>query len=183
MLTAAIASCRNVVDLVGCLLHLGLPPVACCYSNLLPASYTALVEAASGLQQETPLFSYFLLQLNTFQMVLASSRHGKTYLILMYSRLQWTTGSASGGSGGLGGTVAQAGYSSARLGVGSVSLPGSGTPAILHLSDWSNSQITGTFVFCVNDFICMDTQMYPQPTGKQKQTNIICSCRLCLFMH
>lgn len=99
-------------------------------------------------------------------MVMASG-NGKTYLILMYTQLQWTTGSASGGSGGLGGTVAQAGYSSARLNVGSVSLPGSGTPAILNLPNLSNSQITGTFVFCVNDFYCLDTQMYPQPIGEQ----------------
>ena len=59
-----------------------------------------------------------------------------------YERLDWTTGNASGGSGGLGGTEAQAGLDAGN-GAGSppnefFTLPGSQTPQVLDLQNTSN---------------------------------------------
>jgi hypothetical protein len=57
-----------------------------------------------------------------------------------YDRLEWTTGSASGGTGGLGGTPAQAGYD-AGDGVNFFTLPGSRSGAVLDLADTSNVSV------------------------------------------
>lgn len=54
-----------------------------------------------------------------------------------YNRLEWTTGDASGGSGGLGGVAAQAGYD-AGDGVHHLTLPGSLAPDVLNLQNASN---------------------------------------------
>jgi len=50
-------------------------------------------------------------KLNAFQLQLVNLEAGAFDIIYRYENIDWTTGSASGGSGGLGGTVARVGYS------------------------------------------------------------------------
>jgi VCBS repeat-containing protein len=50
-------------------------------------------------------------KLNSFQLVLISEGNGNFDIQYRYGDIEWTTGGASGGSGGLGGTPARAGYS------------------------------------------------------------------------
>lgn len=49
---------------------------------------------------------------NAFQIQLVGKENGNFDIVYHYEDIQWTTGKASGGSSGLGGTVARAGYSS-----------------------------------------------------------------------
>jgi VCBS repeat-containing protein len=49
--------------------------------------------------------------LNAFQLQLVGLGNGDFDIVFRYEDINWTTGDASGGSGGLGGTVARAGYS------------------------------------------------------------------------
>ena len=73
---------------------------------------------------------------------------------LRYARCEWTTGDASGGTGGLGGTPAQAGFN-AGDGARSLSLPGSGTAAILSLCSTSNVSIPGVWQYRVRGGVVM----------------------------
>ncbi|WP_334310973.1 nidogen-like domain-containing protein [Microcystis aeruginosa] len=79
--------------------------------------------------------------LNTFQVVLRdrpdTGLDGNFDIEFRYGQLQWTTGSASGGSGGLGGTPAQAGFD-AGDGINFFTLPGSRTSEVLNLANISN---------------------------------------------
>jgi hypothetical protein len=79
-------------------------------------------------------------KLNSFQLVLQRSpgdTSGAFTAQFRYEQLQWTTGSASGGSGGLGGIPANAGYD-AGDNVNFYSLPGARTGAILDVVNQSN---------------------------------------------
>ncbi|MGZ8320877.1 MAG: nidogen-like domain-containing protein [Telluria sp.] len=79
-------------------------------------------------------------KLNDFQMTLlnrADTGAGNFDIEFRYNRLEWTTGDASGGSGGLGGTPAQAGYD-AGDGNHFFVLPGSFSNNILNLVNTSN---------------------------------------------
>ncbi|WP_230169023.1 Calx-beta domain-containing protein [Roseomonas sp. CECT 9278] len=68
-----------------------------------------------------------------------------------YETMNWTTGDFSGGSGGLGGTVARAGYSSGN-GLDFLELPQSGNQnAVLGLPSASNAGEPGTFVFAIRN--------------------------------
>lgn len=67
-----------------------------------------------------------------------------------YKKLQWTTGDASNGSGGLGGTPATAGIDAGDT-VNAVALPGSGTGAVLNLVSLTNGDEAGVFEFRVAD--------------------------------
>ena len=61
-----------------------------------------------------------------------------------YGRLEWTTGGASGGSGGLGGTPASAGITAGNGGEFDA-LPGSRTAAVLNLVNNSNVDSPGVY--------------------------------------
>ena len=63
--------------------------------------------------------------------------------------IQWTTGDASGGSGGLGGTPAQGGFN-AGDGTRFLSIPGSRTSAIVNIATTSNVGIPGLWIFRVD---------------------------------
>ncbi len=81
-------------------------------------------------------------RLNSFQLVLRdraadTGTLGDFDVEFRYEQLEWTTGNASGGSGGLGGTEAQAGYDAGN-GTDYFVLPGSRTPDVLNLQDTSN---------------------------------------------
>ncbi len=94
---------------------------------------------------------------NDFQMVLRNRDDvapGDFDIEFRYGQLQWTTGDASGGVGGLGGTAAQAGYD-AGDGKHYLILPGSGTAAVLDLANLTNTpsnvSIRGLWVFPVRN--------------------------------
>jgi hypothetical protein len=78
---------------------------------------------------------------NSFQMIITrasgpGTAPGDFDVELRYEQCQWTTGDASSGMGGLGGTPAAAGFDS---GTGPhLALPGSGTAAVLDLCTGSN---------------------------------------------
>jgi hypothetical protein len=79
-------------------------------------------------------------KLNDFQLVLidrGDTGAGNFDVQFRYNRLEWTTGDASGGAGGFGGTPAQAGYD-AGDGVNYFVLPGSFTNDVLNLVNTSN---------------------------------------------
>jgi VCBS repeat-containing protein len=88
--------------------------------------------------------------LNAFQLQLIDRGDGNFDIVFRYEDINWTTGSASGGSGGLGGTPARAGYTA---GDGNPAhyfeLAGSGTQnPMLALEDTvGNTGIAGVHVF------------------------------------
>jgi len=63
-----------------------------------------------------------------------------------YNRCEWTTGDASGGTGGFGGTPAQAGFD-AGDGINTLTLPGSRTAAVVNLCTTSNVGLTSPGVW------------------------------------
>ncbi|KAJ6610750.1 hypothetical protein lerEdw1_015226 [Lerista edwardsae] len=89
---------------------------------------------------------------NTFQAVLTTNGH-RSFVILNYPDIQWTTGVASGGDRftGLGGTPAQAGFNTGDD-KNYYSIPGSRTPAIINITRTSNVNVPGRWVFEVGNF-------------------------------
>lgn len=92
---------------------------------------------------------------NNFQLALIDRNdtgNGNFDIQFRYDRLEWTTGSASGGSGGLGGIPAQAGYD-AGDGKNFLTLPGSRTDGVLALADTSNvgDATPGLWMFSVRN--------------------------------
>lgn len=79
-------------------------------------------------------------KINDFQLTLlnrADTGVGNFDIEFRYRQLEWTTGDASGGSGGLGGTPAQAGYDAGNN-INFFALPGSLTSSVLNLANTSN---------------------------------------------
>jgi hypothetical protein len=93
---------------------------------------------------------------NTFQVVLrnrADTGTGNFDIDFRYNTLQWTTGNASGGTGGLGGTPAQAGFDAGNS-VNFLTLPGSRTGQVLDLQNTSNvgaGEEPGLYSFAIRD--------------------------------
>lgn len=92
-------------------------------------------------------FSNQVDKLNTFQLELHDQGLGNFEIIYRYTDINWTTGSASGGVNGLGGTVARFGFSSGN-GL-SVDLPQSGDQnQILNLENiLGNTGVAGVWQF------------------------------------
>ncbi len=89
--------------------------------------------------------------LNAFQIALINKNNGNFNIELRYEDLNWTTGNASGGTGGLGGTVARAGWSSGN-GSDYEELVASGNQAdMLNLTNTSNVGIEGLYRFGVRN--------------------------------
>lgn len=86
-----------------------------------------------------------LLQVNTFQCVLASNEF-ESFAIFLYDDIQWTTGDSSGGVDGLDGNEAVAGIT-AGDGVNFVTIPGSLTPDIINIDNTSNVGVPGVWIF------------------------------------
>ena len=63
--------------------------------------------------------------------------------------IQWTTGDASGGTNGLNGTAARVGYSSID-GVNFFNVSESGTAAIINITQTSNINTPGVWMFRVS---------------------------------
>lgn len=88
---------------------------------------------------------------NTFQLELADSGNGNVQIVFRYTDMNWTTGSASGGSGGLGGTIARAGFAFGQdL---SFELPSAGNQnSMLGLEDNpGNTGVDGVWLFDIRD--------------------------------
>ncbi|MCC6876379.1 MAG: hypothetical protein IT378_18885 [Sandaracinaceae bacterium] len=89
---------------------------------------------------------------NDFQLILTAAGPGRGDFDVefRYNRCQWTTGDASGGSGGFGGTPAQAGFDAGNL-RDYVTLPGSRTREVLRLCTTSNVGIAGVWRYAIRD--------------------------------
>ena len=105
-------------------------------------------------------FSNHVDKLNNFQIRLIGTQvPGDFDIEFRYERLQWTTGDASGGANGLGGTPARAGYSAGNS-EDFFELPESGDQnSMLDLVSRSNVGIAGLFVFQVRSGV-----VTPPPT-------------------
>ena len=97
-------------------------------------------------------------KLNAFQLALTKvGDDGDFNITLRYENVDWTTGDFSGGSNGLGGTVARAGYSSGN-GLDYLELPQSGDQAaILALESASNVGTPGTYEFAIRNGAVLST--------------------------
>lgn len=95
-------------------------------------------------------YSYAVDKLNAFQMQLLGKAGGGFEVVFRYEAINWTTGSASGGVGGLGGSVARAGFSTGNGSVW-VELPQSGIQdAMLSLDELTGSAtMAGEYRFTV----------------------------------
>ncbi|NXW66419.1 TECTA protein, partial [Eurystomus gularis] len=89
---------------------------------------------------------------NTFQAALTTNTE-RSFIILNYWDIQWTTGVASGGDAetGLGGTPAHAGFNSGDD-KNFYNIPGSQTDAIINITTTSNVNVPGRWVFQVDEF-------------------------------
>lgn len=87
---------------------------------------------------------------NSFQLILTDRSGGDFDVQFRYERLEWTTGDASGGSWGLGGTPAQAGYDAGN-GQQYFILPGSRTADVLNLVNTSNTGEAGVWSFAIRN--------------------------------
>ena len=91
--------------------------------------------------------------LNSFQLVLRGGPQmdeGQFEVEFRYQRCEWTTGDASGGQGGRGGTPAQAGFDAGNR-RDSRALPGSRTAGILRLCRTSNVGEPGIWRFLITN--------------------------------
>uniref|UniRef100_Q3APC8 Nidogen, extracellular region n=1 Tax=Chlorobium chlorochromatii (strain CaD3) TaxID=340177 RepID=Q3APC8_CHLCH len=97
-------------------------------------------------------YSYATDKLNAFQLQLIGQGNGNFDIVFRYEAVNWTTGIASGGLYGLGGTVARAGYST---GDGSAwyELPQSGNQDAMLSLDTSagNTGEAGSYLFTVRN--------------------------------
>ena len=98
-------------------------------------------------------------QTNTFQCNLATD-NVRSFVIFQYADglIQWTTGDASGGAGGLGGTPAQVGFNAGDS-KNYANVPGSKTPAIINITSTSNVMVPGQWIFQVQNAIITSTGM------------------------
>lgn len=89
--------------------------------------------------------------LNSFQVILTDDGFGDFDIEYRYQDINWTTGDASGGLHGLGGTVARAGWTSGN-GLDFLELAASGNEkAMLNLENTSNVDQAGIYRFKVNN--------------------------------
>ncbi|XP_068099384.1 alpha-tectorin-like [Hyperolius riggenbachi] len=88
---------------------------------------------------------------NTFQCILASDEKQRSVVIFIYHKIQWTTGTASGGDpkSGLGGYAAQAGFNTENT---YFNMPFSRTDHILNIISTSNINKPGVWMFRVDAF-------------------------------
>lgn len=88
---------------------------------------------------------------NSYQIEIFDQGAGDAEIVIRYGDLNWTTGDASGGSGGHGGTVARAGVNSGNAAF-QYEMPGSGTEAaMLSLNATSNCDRAGVWRFSVHN--------------------------------
>ena len=90
-------------------------------------------------------------QTNTFQCILTTDKN-QAYAIFQYADglIQWTTGDATGGSGGYGGTPAQVGFNAGDS-RSYANVQDSRTPAIINITRTSNVLVPGQWIFSVHN--------------------------------
>jgi hypothetical protein len=121
-------------------------------------------------------------KLNYFQLVLidrSDTGNGNFDIEFNYRQIQWETGDASGGSGGLGGVSAAVGFSNGASGSANVSfeLPGSRVPGSFLdtgpastrlIGNSLNSNVLGRYVFAVRN-----GQVEPPPSAVPEPTTML----------
>jgi hypothetical protein len=119
-------------------------------SNLLWYDIDPANRTFTATWDDVGYYSHGTDKLNAFQISITQiGTSGDFDIVFRYENVAWTTGTASGGSGGLGGVPARAGYSSGN-GVDFFELPQSGNQAaLLDLENASNVGIAGTYIFNV----------------------------------
>ena len=94
---------------------------------------------------------------NSFQTILAKLGDGSSVVVFNYGNIEWTTGNAGGGSGGLGGTPAFVGfYNGDGTSTSTTQLPTSLTDAIVDVEERSNVNVSGRYVFSVSGAIVVE---------------------------
>jgi hypothetical protein len=121
-------------------------------TNLLWYDLDSVTNTFTATWDDVGYYSGQTNKLNAFQLSIQKiNAAGDFDITFRYENIDWTTGSASGGSNGLGGTPARAGYSAGN-GVEYYELPQSGNQAdLLALESASNVGTSGTFVFSVRN--------------------------------
>ncbi len=121
-------------------------------TNLLWYDLDALTQTFTATWDDVGYFSSQTNKLNAFQLGIHKiNAQGDFDITFRYENIDWTTGNASGGSNGLGGTPARAGYSAGN-GVEYFELTQSGNQAgLLALESASNVGAAGTYVFAVRN--------------------------------
>jgi len=119
-------------------------------SNLVWYDLDPSARTLTATWDDVGYFSAKTNRLNAFQLSLTQvGIAGDFDIIFRYEALGWTTGDASDGIDGLGGSVARAGYTSGN-GVNFFELPQSGNETgMLDLTGASNIGIPGTFIYNV----------------------------------
>lgn len=121
-------------------------------TNLLWYDLDSVTHTFTATWDDVGYYSGQTNKLNAFQLSIHQvNAQGDFDITFRYENVDWTTGNASGGSNGLGGTPARAGYSAGN-GVEYFELPQSGNQAdLLALESASNIGTPGTFVFSVRN--------------------------------
>ncbi|MFO1158611.1 MAG: Calx-beta domain-containing protein [Reyranellaceae bacterium] len=121
-------------------------------SNLVWYDLDTVNHAFTATWDDVAYYSQHADKLNAFQIrIQAVGTSGDFDIQFRYEAINWTTGDASGGSGGLGGQVAVAGYS-AGDGQNFFQLPQSGNEAaMLALPTASNVATPGLFTFSIRN--------------------------------
>ena len=121
-------------------------------SNLLWYDLDAVTHTFTATWDDVGYYGSHNDKLNAFQLSIHEiNAQGDFDIIFRYENVDWTTGDASDGSNGLGGTPARAGYSAGN-GTDYFELPQSGNQAaLLALESSSNVGTPGTFVFSVRN--------------------------------
>ena len=107
-----------------------------------------------------------ILQTNTFQCILVTNGR-RSFALFLYAdgEIQWTTGDASGGSGGFGGTPAQVGFN-AGDGKRFANVTGSQTSAIINIDSTTNVDRPGVWIFRIDEEeIEISQECRNDPTG------------------
>uniref|UniRef100_A0AC34RFH1 VWFA domain-containing protein n=1 Tax=Panagrolaimus sp. JU765 TaxID=591449 RepID=A0AC34RFH1_9BILA len=106
---------------------------------------------------------------NTFQCALGTNGV-QSFAIFYYNQIQWTTGHASGGIDGLGGTPAQVGFDSGD-GTNRYMLDVSCTDDVIDVADMSNVGPAGVFIFRIDSAnIQTGSTITALPTTRRRST-------------
>ena len=113
-------------------------------------------------------------QTNTFQCILAAD-NVRSFVIFQYADglIQWTTGDATGGVGGLGGTPAQVGFNAGDS-KNYANVQDSRTPAIINITRTSNVLVAGQWIFSVQNAVILPPPCKCQNGGSCSGS--VCTC-------
>ena len=123
-----------------------------------------------------------MLQTNTFQCILITNGR-RSFAIFLYAdgEIQWTTGDASGGSGGFGGTQAQVGFN-AGDGERFANVTESQTADIVNIDSTTNVDRQGVWIFRIDEKeinIIQECKNDPTGTVCLKKPQMHSTCTQC----